>query len=98
MTSEEANENTDDCGEKIVNITGVSVDNVEQAIEDLERNLSSFWSTYSASVIISVSNVIFPIFFEVCGFLLTHKSPVTTELVPDGQVLSCRYHGNTSLP
>ena len=58
---------TDNCGKSKQEdpIEAFDVGNI--ANENITEHLSAFWSTYSASIIVSGSNVILPVFFELVG-------------------------------
>ena len=66
-----ANE-TDRCGNKVSD--QINITNIQDVNFDLiQQELAKFWKSYSASIIVSVSNVIFPIFFQVIGNLERYK-------------------------
>ena len=67
-TSEDAANTTNACGEKITNFTNLTELNIHEiSTQFITAELSKFWSSYSASIIVSLSNIIFPIFFEILG-------------------------------
>ncbi|KAL5248323.1 hypothetical protein ACHWQZ_G017491 [Mnemiopsis leidyi] len=69
-TSEDAANSTNACGEKLEtadfsNLTDIEINEI--SAELITRELARFWSSYSASIIVSLSNILFPIFFEFLG-------------------------------
>ena len=60
-SSEEWANSTDSCG----HIRNEALEDLED--KDITEQLSTFWSTYSASIIVSASNVILPNFFKKIG-------------------------------
>ena len=66
-TSESAANSTDMCGEKIDKSTFEDIQLGNFSTEQLSAEVAKVWSSYSASIIVSLSNIIFPIFFEILG-------------------------------
>lgn len=68
-TDESSANSTNACGEKIHNFTDLDnladLSNLTTAM--LQMELEKAWSAYSAPIILSLSNIIFPIFFELLG-------------------------------
>lgn len=59
---------TDSCGQ-LINEKTLEIGLEAIQLEDLSSHLAAFWKTYSASIIVSGSNVLFPVFFELIGLL-----------------------------
>ena len=58
---------TDNCGKLVRKAPVESIDLDDIDLEDIEEQMAAVWSTYSASIIVSGSNVIFPVFFQFIG-------------------------------
>ena len=60
---------TDSCGQLVKKNTLEELGVGDIQLEDLSEHLAAFWKTYAASIIVSGSNVIFPVFFQLIGML-----------------------------
>ncbi|KAL5248474.1 hypothetical protein ACHWQZ_G017612 [Mnemiopsis leidyi] len=58
---------TDNCGKLVRKAPVEAIDLEDIDLEDIEEQMAAVWSTYSASIIVSGSNVIFPVFFQLVG-------------------------------
>lgn len=68
LTDSSELQSTDSCGKLTQPLDdGLDIDLGNLTNTEIKENLSAFWSTYSASIIVSGSNVILPIFFQLVG-------------------------------
>ena len=68
LTDSSEFQSTDNCGKLTQPLDdGLDIDLGNLTNIEIKENLSAFWSTYSASIIVSGSNVILPMFFELVG-------------------------------